>query len=47
MQTVGGDPDPQLAATLPTIAPARHHQYLQRLGLHLMVEIEQCRVQSK
>lgn len=47
MQAVGGDPDPQLAATLSTIAPAIYCQRLQRLGLHLMVEIEQYGVQSK
>lgn len=47
MQAVGGDPDPQLAATLSTIAPAIYCQRLQRLGLHLMVETEQYGVQSK
>lgn len=47
MQAVGGDPDPQLAATPSMIATAIYCQRLQRLGLHLMVEIEQYGVQSK
>lgn len=44
-QAVDGDPGAQLAADPSTTVPVTHCQHFQRLGLGLMGEIEQYRVQ--